>query len=135
MARWLFKEEPEHYSYADLERDGSTVWSGVTNALARKNLRQVNKGDRILYYHTGKEKAIVGEMRAASGPIADPDSDDAKGVALEVRPVRRWKKPVTLSQIKADKRFSDWELVRMSRLSVMPVSDEQWKWLEEWSRK
>jgi predicted RNA-binding protein with PUA-like domain len=131
MARWLFKEEPDHYSYADLDRDGSAVWEGVTNALARKHLRQVKSGDRILYYHTGKEKAIVGEMRASRDAFADPNGDDANAVAVEVRPVKRWNKPVSLAQIKADKAFADWELVRISRLSVMPVSEAQWKRLEE----
>jgi predicted RNA-binding protein with PUA-like domain len=134
MARWLFKEEPEHYSYADLERDGKTVWSGVNNPVARNNLRQIKPGDRILYYHTGKEKAIVGEMRAASAPSPDPKGRDAKAVLVEVEPVRRWAKPVTLSQVKADKYFENWELVRMPRLSVMPVSEDQWKRLEEMSR-
>lgn len=131
MARWLFKEEPDHYSYADLERDGSAVWDGVSNALARKHLRQVKSGDRILYYHTGKEKAIVGEMRASRDAFADPKGEDANAVAVEVQPVKRWNKPVALSQIKADKAFADWELVRISRLSVMPVSEAQWKRLEE----
>jgi predicted RNA-binding protein with PUA-like domain len=134
MTRWLFKEEPEHYSYADLERDGKTAWSGVNNPMARNNLRQIKPGDRILYYHTGKEKAIVGEMRAASGAATDPKGRDAKAVMVEVEPVRRWAKPVTLAQVKADKHFADWELVRMPRLSVMPVSEEQWKRLEEMSR-
>jgi predicted RNA-binding protein with PUA-like domain len=121
MARWLFKQEPGCYSFADLQRDGSTVWDGVRNALAMKYLRQVKKGDRILFYHTGDDKAIVGEMRATAA---------ADGV-VTVAPVRRLKQPITLKQIKEDTAFASWELVRISRLSVMPVSDEIWDKLKE----
>jgi predicted RNA-binding protein with PUA-like domain len=132
---WLFKEEPSCYNYTDLERDGSTVWAGVKNALARRHLRSVKAGDRVLYYHTGKERAIVGEMRVAADPTSDPKSDDPKAVAVKVAPVRRWERPVTLAQIKADPLFADWELLRISRLSVMPVSPEQWQRLEELCRQ
>ena len=132
---WLFKEEPESYSYASLEKDGSALWSGVKNALARQHLRKVRPGDRVLYYHTGKERAIVGEMRVAAEPTTDPASDDPKSVAVNVEPVKRWQPPVTLEQIKADPIFADWELVRISRLSVMPVSPKQWQRLEELCRQ
>ena len=128
MANWLFKSEPDCYGYADLERDGVTLWDGVTNALARKRLRAVQPGDRILYYHTGDEKAVVGV--AAGGPVPDPGAEDGKGVAVEVKPVKRLKQPVTLARIKADEALADWELVRLPRLSVVPVSPEQWKRLE-----
>lgn len=128
---WLFKEEPDHYSYADLERDGIAWWDGVTNNLARKHLRIVAVGDRVLYYHTGKERAIVGEMKVVAGPTADPDSDDPKAVIVQVAPVRRWPQPVTLESIKKNPLFKDWELVRMSRLSIMPVTAEYWKRLEQ----
>lgn len=131
---WLFKEEPSCYSYMDLERDGSTVWAGVKNALARQNLRKLQPGDRVLYYHTGKEKAIVGEMRVVSAPTSDPESDDPKAVAVRVAPVKCWAAPVTLEQIKEDATFADWELLRISRLSVMPVSAKQWQRLEELCR-
>jgi predicted RNA-binding protein with PUA-like domain len=131
MAYWLFKEEPDHYNFADLERDGVTRWDGVTNALARKNLRQVKKGDRIWYYHTGKEKAIVGEMRAVRHAQKDPDSDDPNAVVVEVRPVRRLHQPVSLTQMKQDPLFAGWDLVRLPRLSVMPVSEAQWRRVEE----
>jgi len=120
MPRWLFKEEPSHFSFADLERDGSTKWEGVKNPLAAKYLGQVKAGDRIFLYHTGKEKAVVGEMRAKSA---------ADGV-ITVVPVRRLKRPVTLTEIKAEKSLAQWELVRISRLSVMPVSDAIWKKIE-----
>jgi predicted RNA-binding protein with PUA-like domain len=132
---WLFKEEPSCYSYSQLEKDGSTWWSGVTNALARKHLRNVKVGDRVLYYHTGKERQIVGEMRVVAGPATDPNSDDPKSVSVKVEPVRRWEHAVSLEKIKADPAFADWELVRISRLSVMPVSAEQWQRLEELCRE
>jgi predicted RNA-binding protein with PUA-like domain len=127
---WLFKEEPEHYSFADLVRDGQTVWSGVTNNLARKNLRKVRKGDRVLYYHTGKERAIVGEMRVIEGPGSDPEGDDPKAVVVTVKAVKPWPNPVTLQRIKQEPALASWELVRISRLSIMPVTAEQWAKLE-----
>jgi len=127
---WLFKEEPGHYNFADLERDGTTVWDGVDNNLARQHLRRVKPGDRVLYYHTGSEKAVVGEMVVTAGPLPDPRSDDPKAVVVEVRPVRRLQSPVTLARIKQDADLADWDLVRNSRLSVMPVSAEQWRRVE-----
>jgi predicted RNA-binding protein with PUA-like domain len=131
MPRWLFKSEPDVYSYADLERDGATLWDGVTNALARKHLREVQPGDKIWYYHTGDEKAIVGLMVAVGGPQAGPNSDDPKAVVVEVKPVRKLKHPVSLSRIKAEPSLADWALVRNSRLSVVPVSPEQWRQVEQ----
>jgi predicted RNA-binding protein with PUA-like domain len=133
VARWLFKEEPEHFGFADLQREGRAVWDGVTNALARQNLRKVRKGDRVFFYHTGKEKAIVGEMRVMAGPRVDPEGDD-KSVVVEVAPVRALKRPVTLADVKADEVLADWDLVRLSRLSVMPVTEEQWQRVEELSQ-
>jgi predicted RNA-binding protein with PUA-like domain len=135
MSYWLFKEEPDHYSFADLERDGSTVWSGVSNALARQNLRKVKRGERILYYHTGKEKAIVGEMTATDDSMLDPKDADPKAVVVKVQPVRRWSRPVTLKRIKEDPALADWDLVRLSRLSVVPVSEAQWRRVHELSEK
>ena len=128
---WLFKEEPSHYSFADLERDGTTMWDGVANNLARQNLRKVMPGDRVLYYHTGTERAIVGEMRALTAPEADPARDDPKAVIVQVRAVRRWPVPVTLLTIKQDPLLQTWDLVRLPRLSVMPVNSAQWQRLEE----
>ena len=135
MAFWLFKEEPEHYSYADLERDGQTLWTGVSNNLARKNLREVRPGDRIWFYHTGGEKQIVGEMAALSGPVPDPDDSDPKAVAVEVRPVRPLLARVSLQAIKEDPRLSGWELVRLPRLSIVPVSAAQWQRVEALERE
>lgn len=130
MAYWLFKEEPDHYSYADLERDGKTLWDGVDNNLARKHLREVKRGDRIFYYHTGKEKAIVAEMKATADAQPDPASDDPKSVVVQVEPVRKMPRPVTLAEIKQDPQLKDWLLVRMSRLSVMPATAAQWQRIE-----
>ena len=134
MALWLFKEEPDHYPYRHLERDGTTLWDGVTNNLARQHLRQVRRGDRILYYHTGKEKAVVGVMEAAADPSPDPDDAAGKRVVATVKPVRKLKTPVTLAAIKAEKAFAKWELVRVARLSVMPVPEELWKKIEEMAK-
>lgn len=131
MALWLFKEEPGTYSFTRLENDGSTTWSGVSNALAQKHLRSVKKGDRIFFYHTGSEKAVVGIMEATANPTPDPDDEAGKRVVLSVKPVRKLKKPVTLATIKADPAFAAWELVRQARLSVMPVPADLWKKIEE----
>ncbi len=130
---WLFKEEPSHYSFDALVREGRTVWAGVRNPLAQKHLRSVKKGDRIFYYHTGAQKAVVGIARAASAPYPDPD--DASGaVVVDVVPERELKSPVTLAAIKADPAFADFALVRLPRLSVMPVTDAQWARIEKMSR-
>jgi predicted RNA-binding protein with PUA-like domain len=126
MALWLCKQEPETYSYDDLARDGKTTWDGVANPLARKHLWAMQVGDRVLYYHTGKEKAIVGEMVVASAPTKDPKSDDTKAVVVDMKPVRKFATIVTLAQIKKDARLAQWDLVRLPRLSVIPVTDEQW---------
>ncbi|HEV3437562.1 MAG TPA: EVE domain-containing protein [Gemmata sp.] len=130
MAHWLFKEEPGTYSFANLERDGATTWSGVTNALAQKHLRAIEKGDTVFFYHTGDEKAVVGVMEVTANPTLDPDDPAGKRVVVAVKPLRKLKQPVTLAAIKADKAFAEWELVRISRLSVMPVPDLLWKKIE-----
>jgi predicted RNA-binding protein with PUA-like domain len=135
MANWLFKEEPDHYSLEDLFRDKRTVWDGVENNLALMHLRSVQKGDRVLYYHTGSEKAIVGVMEIVKGPYRDPTRDDARFVVVEVKPVRRLDRPVSLAEIKANPKFADFALVRNSRLSIMPVTDEQWKEIERLSKE
>ncbi len=127
MARWLFKEEPDHYRFADLERDGRTLWGGVSNNHALQNLRRVRIGDEVFFYHTGKVKAVVGVMRVVSDPQPDPEADDAKLVAVNVEPVRELARPVTLAEIKADATLAEWDLVRLPRLSVVPVTDAQWK--------
>ena len=125
MARWLCKQEPDCYSLADLERDGSTVWDGVANPLARKNMRMMKPGDRVFYYHTGKEKAVVGEMEVEAEPTAP--ADDEKAVTVGMKYVGKLAQPVTLAEIKADEALAEWDLVRLSRLSVLAVSEAQWK--------
>src|SRR6516162_7598835 len=127
---YLFKEEPTHYSYDDLVRDGKTSWSGVRNALAQKHLKGVKKGDRIFYYHTGDEKAVVGIAKAAGDAYPDPGDKSGKAHVVDIVPVRKLKRPVTLKEIKADPFFKDFALVRISRLSVMPVTDAQWNRIE-----
>jgi len=134
MPHWLFKSDPECYGYDDLERDGQTLWDGVTNAQARIHLRAVKPGDLIWCYHTGDEKSIVGVMKAVGAPQPDPNDDDPKSVAVTVKSVRRLKNPVTLAQVKSEPRLASWELVTNSRLSVMPVTPEQWKKIEEMSK-
>ncbi|MHB1909247.1 MAG: EVE domain-containing protein [Nitrososphaerales archaeon] len=126
---WLFKEEPSHYSFDDLVKEGKTTWSGVHNNLALKYLRSVKKGDLIFYYHTGDEKQIVGVMKASSSAYSldKVEITKSKEVAVDVIPSKKLAKPVSLESIKKDKRFSDFPLVRISRLSVMSVSDEQWE--------
>jgi predicted RNA-binding protein with PUA-like domain len=126
---WLFKEEPTHYSFDDLVKDGRTIWSGVHNPLALKYLREVKKDDQILYYHTGSEKQIVGLMRAAGDSYSSDgrDKSSSKEIAVEVVPIRKLSRPVTLHLLRDDKRFTDFLLVKISRLSVMPVSNNQWK--------
>jgi len=124
---WLLKTEPSTYSYADLVRDKRTTWDGVSNPVALKHLRTMRKGDQAFVYHTGSEKAIVGIARIAGDPRPDPKLDDPRLVVVELEPVRPLRKPVPLAAVKADRRFADFELVRISRLSVMPVPPDTWK--------
>jgi predicted RNA-binding protein with PUA-like domain len=132
---WLFKEEPTHYSYDDLAKDRKTSWSGVKNPLAQKHLRSVRQGDRVFYYHTGDEKAIVGVMKATGDAYPDPADRSGKLYAVDVAPVQKLDRPVTLAEVKADRRFAEFPLTRISRLSVMPVTDAEWKAIEGLSRK
>jgi predicted RNA-binding protein with PUA-like domain len=127
---WLFKEEPSSYSFEEFTKDGRTVWSGVKNPLARKHLRGVKKGDRVFYYHTGDEKAVVGIAKAASDAYPDPKDKTGKAVVVDVVPDRALARPVTLAEIKASKAFATFPLTRLPRLSVMPVSDAEWKEIE-----
>ena len=131
---WLFKEEPTHYSFDDLVREKRTVWSGVKNPLAQKHLRSVKKGDRIFYYHTGNEKSVVGIANATGDAYPDPKDKSGKLAVVDVTPVKKLRRPVTLVEIKAKAFFRDFPLVRISRLSVMPVSDREWKEIEKMSK-
>jgi predicted RNA-binding protein with PUA-like domain len=132
---FLFKEEPTHYSYDDLARDGRTSWSGVKNPLAQRHLRSVKKGDRIFYYHTGDVKAIVGVAKAGTDAFDDPKDASGKLATVDVIPVRTLPRPVTLAEIKAKPFFKDFPLVRISRLSVMPLSDREWAEIEKMSTR
>ena len=134
MAQWLVKEEPEHYSYDQLERDRRTVWAGVKNPLAQKHLRSIRKGDRLFYYHTGKQKAVVAIARAASDAYPDPADSSGKLFVVDIAPEQRLAQPVTLAAIKADAAFASCPLVRMSRLSVMPVAEAEWTRIDRMSR-
>jgi predicted RNA-binding protein with PUA-like domain len=128
--RWLFKTEPSVYSYQQLEKDRKTVWDGVKNNLALKNLKDIQKGDPILIYHTGDEKAAVGVARALSGAYPDPSKKDPKLLVVDIEAVENLPRPVTLAEVKANKKLANFDLVRLSRLSIMKVSDEQWETLE-----
>src|SRR5688572_4132724 len=119
MNYWLLKTEPDSYSWNDLVKDKKTIWDGVRNFQARSNMKKMEKGDIVFIYHTGDEKAIVGEAQVTKS--AYPDPKDAEWVVVELSPLKPLKKPVTLAQIKSDKRLSDMVLVRASRLSVQPV--------------
>src|SRR5947209_16539919 len=132
--KWLFKEEPTHYGYDELVEDKKAVWSGVKNPLAQKHLRAVKRGDRILYYHTGKEKAIVGVARAACHAYRDPKDRAGRQYVVDVEPVRRLARPVSLAEIKGQRLFASFPLVRISRLSVMPVSAREWAAIEKMAR-
>jgi predicted RNA-binding protein with PUA-like domain len=127
MNRWLLKTEPSTYAWADLVRERRATWDGVANPSALGHLRAMRKGDEAFVYHTGDEKAIMGIARVASDPYADPKLADPKRVVVDLEPVRALKHPVTLASVKADKRFADFALVRISRLSVMPVTSSQWE--------
>lgn len=129
--RWLFKTEPSEYSYDDLEREKKSVWDGVSNNLALKNLREVRLGDVILIYHTGNEKAVVGIAEAVSEPYPDPAANDEKQVVVNLKPKRRLARPVTLNEIKANEALREFDLVRLPRLSVMPVAGQHWEALQE----
>ncbi len=128
---WLFKEEPTHYSFDDFTVDRKTVWSGVKNPLAQKHLHGVKKGDRVFYYHTGAEKAVVGIAKALGDAYPDPGDRTGRKAVVDIAPVKKLRRPVTLAEIKADTAFKDFPLVRIARLSVMPVSDAEWARIEK----
>ncbi|MCG8402547.1 MAG: EVE domain-containing protein [Firmicutes bacterium] len=124
MPYWLLKTEAGEYGYADLESSRRDTWDGVRNPSAQKNIRGMSPGDLAFIYHTGKEKAIVGVAEVVSPPYPDPT--DSKLHVIDLAPKYRLSRPVTLAEIKADPAFSDWELARLPRLSVMPAPPEHW---------
>jgi predicted RNA-binding protein with PUA-like domain len=124
---WILKTEPTSYAYADLERDRATRWDGVTNRQALKHIRSMQQGDRVLIYHTGKEKAVVGEATVTTAPYDDPAAVDDGLAVVDIAPSGALPSPVPLSAIKADRQFADMALVRQGRLSVVPATREQWE--------
>ena len=132
--RWLFKEEPTHYHYNEFVTDQRTVWEGVKNPVAQKYLRSVKKGDSIFYYHTGKERAVVGVAKAVTHAYPDPKDTAGKRYVVDIVPQKKLKRPVTLAEIKTSRAFATFVLTRVPRLSVMPVSDTEWKEIERLSR-
>jgi predicted RNA-binding protein with PUA-like domain len=126
MAYWLLKTEPDAYAWDDLVRDKSAVWDGVSNALALKHIRSMKKGDLALVYHTGDERAAVGIAEVKSQPYADPKEGDERLAVVDLKPKNKLAKPVSLSVIKADKAFEGWDLLRIGRLSVVPVPEPMW---------
>ncbi|MFC6998419.1 EVE domain-containing protein [Rufibacter roseus] len=125
MNYWLVKTEPEKYAWSDLERDGQTTWDGVRNFQARNNLQQMAEGDLVLYYHSVSDKCIVGVAKVAKAAYPDPTSDDPRWLAVTLAPEKAFAKPVTLEQIKKEERLQNIALLRQSRLSVMPLSPEE----------
>ncbi len=127
MAHWLLKSEPSTYSWAQLVKDKKTSWTGVRNPTAQANLKAMKAGDRCFFYHSGEGKEIVGVAEVVKAAYPDPTDKTGKSVTVDIKAVEPVKQPVTLAAIKADGKFRDFQLVRMSRLSVVPVSDEHWK--------
>jgi predicted RNA-binding protein with PUA-like domain len=127
MNRWLVKSEPGTYAFADLLKDGSTRWDGISAPAALLHLRGMRRGDEVLFYHSGAEPAVVGLARAVSDPYPDPALGEPRRVVIDLQGVRALVRPVPLAEIKADRRFKNFGLVRISRLSVMPVSEAEWR--------
>ena len=125
-SKWLFKSDPEHYSYQDLARDRKTMWDGISNNLALKNLRNVRRGDEVMIYHSGTERAAVGLAKVRSAPYPDPKNKDPRLVVVDIAARGNLPRPVGLDEIKKQPGLKDFDLVRLPRLSVMPVSEKQW---------
>lgn len=130
MAYWLVKSEPSTYSFDQLIKDKQTTWDGVRNYAARNHLKSMKKGDEVLFYHSNEGLEIVGIAKVGKEAYPDPTTEGA-WVVVDLKPHKRLKKPVPLTQIKADKRLSDMALVRLGRLSVQPVTDTEWKVIME----
>jgi predicted RNA-binding protein with PUA-like domain len=128
---WLLKSDPDEYGFDHLLKDGSAVWDGVTNNLALQNIRKMKKGDVVLIYHSGDEKALVGTATVTSNPYPDPKADNEKIVVIDLKPKKRVKRTVSLSEIKSLPEFAEFQLVKLPRLSVMPVSQDEYKRLGE----
>ncbi len=125
-SKWLLKSDPETYSFTDLVRDGETVWDGVSNNLALRNLRGMRRGDLALIYHTGEERAVVGLAEIVSDAYPDPKQKNPRLVVVDLKAGKKLLRPVSLDEIKKRAAFKTFDLVRLPRLSVMPVTDQQW---------
>lgn len=126
MAHWLIKSEPSKYSWDKFVEDKQTFWDGVRNYAARNNLKAMKKGDQVFFYHSNEGLEIVGIAKVVKEAYQDPTTDDPNWVVVDFKPVNKLKKPVSLATIKADKRLENIALVRLGRLSVSPVTDEEW---------
>jgi len=124
---WMVKQEPEVYSWSDFVNDGRTDWTGVRNYQARNNLREMKSGDRVLFYHSGKDKAVVGIAEVVKPAYPDPTADDPQWVAVDLKPVKPFEAPVQLAAIRYDKRLSQLPLIRQSQLSVMPLTKDEFE--------
>ncbi|MCB0722542.1 MAG: EVE domain-containing protein [Ignavibacteriae bacterium] len=127
MAYWLLKTEPSVYSYDDLVKDKKTVWDGVANPTALRHIRSIKKGDLVFVYHTGDEKQMVGIATVTSDPYPDPKQKNEKLVVFDIKPKKKLKRPVTLKEVKAIKKYAQYDLVRLPRVSVMPVPEKYWE--------
>jgi len=127
MAYWLAKSEPSTYSWDDLVKEKQTCWSGIRNYAARIHMRNMKKGDEVFFYHSNEGVEIVGIAKVIKEAYPDPTTDDDRWVAVDLKPVRKLKNPVTLDAIKKETRLKEMALVRISRLSLQPVSDEEWE--------
>ena len=124
---WMVKQEPEVYSWTDFVSDGKTDWTGVRNYQARNNLREMKSGDRVLFYHSGKDKAVVGIAEVVKAAYPDPTADDPQWVAVDLKPIKPFDAPVQLAAIRYDKRLSQLPLIRQSQLSVMPLTKDEFE--------
>jgi predicted RNA-binding protein with PUA-like domain len=131
---WLVKSEPFKYSWEQFEKDGQTFWDGVRNYAARNNLKAMKKGDLVLWYHSNEGMEMVGIAKVIKEAYQDPTTEETAWVAVDLKPVKKLKKPVSLAQVKADSRLSQMVLVRLGRLSVQPVTQEEWDIVMELSK-
>ena len=134
MAYWLVKSEPFKYSWDQFEKDGQTYWDGVRNYAARNFLKEMKMGDEVFFYHSNEGLEIVGVAQVVREHYQDPTTDEDAWVVVDLKPLKRLEKPVSLKQIKADKRLTDMALLRLSRLSVQPVREEEWGVIMELSK-
>jgi predicted RNA-binding protein with PUA-like domain len=126
MNYWLVKQEPESYSFSDFQKEGKTDWTGVRNYTARNNLKEMKVGDKVFYYHSGEERAVVGHAKVTKAAFPDPTAKEGPWVAVELEAGKPLKKPVSLAAIKANPKLSEMKLVKLSRLSVSPVAKGEW---------